>query len=220
MDPMKVENWAKESSGYLQWEKPFWDGVREFSKEGSKVFSGHKNVVMYDSHQEKAKLLILWAGNLWKVSASFSVQCQLIKGLVVSAFKMFEKPLLILIFFLNAPGKCIWRSVWKGQYEPNTTDSIWYAVSKLLFFIWWLRQAGNQRESMGNIFCILVVLFFFSLLNVLYQFAVSVVIQTDTSVTKCSTAIRMQGLHYGKSLYLRGHGCLRLGGPASAPLLC
>lgn len=116
---------------------------------------------MYDSHQEKAKLLILWAGNLWKVSASFSVQCQLIKGLVVSAFKMFEKPLLILIFFLNAPGKCIWRSVWKGQYEPNTTDSIWYTVSKLLFFIWWLRQAGNQRESMGNIFCILVVLFFF-----------------------------------------------------------
>lgn len=175
---------------------------------------------MYDSHQEKAKLLILWAGNLWKVSASFSVQCQLIKGLVVSAFKMFEKPLLILIFFLNAPGKCIWRSVWKGQYEPNTTDSIWYTVSKLLFFIWWLRQAGNQRESMGNIFCILVVLFFFPLLNLLYQFAVSVVIQTDTSVTNCSTVIHMQGLHCGKSLYLRGHGCLRLSGTASAPLLC
>lgn len=34
----------------------------------------------------------------------------------VSAFKQFEKLLLILIFFsLNAPGKCVWRSVGKAQ---------------------------------------------------------------------------------------------------------
>lgn len=34
----------------------------------------------------------------------------------VPAFKLFEKLLLILIFFpLNAPGKCVWRSVGKCQ---------------------------------------------------------------------------------------------------------
>lgn len=45
---MTVENLAKESSGCLQWEQTFRDGEREFGKEESELFSGHKNV-LHDS---------------------------------------------------------------------------------------------------------------------------------------------------------------------------
>lgn len=63
------------------------------------------------------------ARDLQRFEHQFAGQCPFVTGLVIPALKMFEKPLLTLIFFLRAPGKCIWMSVWKGRYEPNATDS-------------------------------------------------------------------------------------------------
>lgn len=76
----------------------FGGAGREFHGKGARFSVGIVMLfctIAWYIHQEKGQLLIPWAGNFRRVSA---VQCQFIEGLVVSAFKRFEKPFLILIF--------------------------------------------------------------------------------------------------------------------------